>query len=383
MNNDQYLATTLFGLEELLADELNTLGARSVHISNRAVGFQGDRAMFYRANYHLRLALRVLRHLASFSVRREDEIYRSVRSIPWERYLDGRNTLVVDTVLVTERFRNAVYISQLVKDAIVDRLRDRTGIRPSVDLKDPDLRIRVHLNEKECNISLDGSGESLHKRGYRVRPHIAPLNEVLAAGMVLMSGWEPSKPFINPMCGSGTLCIEAGMISKGLPGGYFRSGFGFQRWRDYDQDLFETIRREHFLEAGAGFNIIACDNASPAIRASQHNFASAGMLGEIRIEKSSFEDLKPGTSDGWLMINPPYGERMEEENLHSMYAAMGTTLKHKYGGHEAWILSGNPGAMKHVGLRPGKRAELFNGPIRCKFHQYDLYEGSRKAKRTT
>ena len=375
---EQYLATTLFGLEELLAEELRSLGAESVIPHNRAVGFQGDNAMFYRANYHLRLALRVLKQLDSFKVQKENDIYRSIRGIPWENYLDADKMLAVDTVLATDRFKHAVYISQLAKDAIVDRMRDRTGKRPSVDLRDPDLRIRLHLNQTACNISLDGSGESLHKRGYRVQPYKAPLNEVLAAGMIKISGWNPSIPFINPMCGSGTLCIEAGMISKGLPGGYFRSEFGFQRWRDFDPGLFETIRRERFLPESGGLNIMACDHAFPAIRAIQDNLASAGMLGQVRLEKSSFEKWKTGTDKGLLMINPPYGERMEEEDMLAIYGSIGTQLKHRYSGHEAWILSGNPGALKHVGLKPDRRMELFNGPIRCKFHRYVLYEGSGK-----
>lgn len=377
---EQYLATTLFGLEEFLAEELRSLGAESVITHNRAVGFRGDNAMFYRANYHLRLALRVLKQLDSFKVQVENDIYHSIRGIPWEQYLDADKMLAVDTVLATDKFKHSVYISQLAKDAIVDRIRDKTGKRPSVDLKNPDLRIRIHLNEKDCNVSLDGSGESLHKRGYRVQPYKAPLNEVLAAGMIRISGWDPSIPFLNPMCGSGTLCIEAGMISKGLPGGYFRSEFGFQRWRDYDPALFETVRRERFLKETTDLNIMACDHAFPAIRATQDNLASAGMLGQIRLEKASFEKWKSGSDKGLLMINPPYGERMEEEDILSIYGSIGSTLKHSYMGHEAWILSGNPGALKHVGLKPDRRMELFNGPIRCKFHRYALYEGSKKSK---
>ena len=378
---EHYLATTLFGLEEILADELRSLGAESVIIHNRAVEFHGDRAMLYRANYHLRTALRVLKQLDSFPVHKENDIYRSIRGIPWEQFLDAGRTLAVDTVLATEKFKHSVYISQLAKDAIVDRIRDRSGKRPSVDLKNPDLRVRIHLNEKVCNVSLDGSGESLHRRGYRVQPYKAPLNVVLAAGMIKISGWDPSVPFINPMCGSGTLCIEAGMISKGLPGGYFRSEFGFQRWRDYDPDLFETIRRERFIQETSNPRIMACDHAFPAIRATQDNLASSGMLGQIRVDKSSFENWKTGSDKGLLMINPPYGERMEEADILAIYGNIGTVLKHKYSGHEAWILSGNPGALKHVGLKPGRRLDLFNGPIRCKLNQYSLYEGSKKEKK--
>lgn len=338
--------------------------------------------MFYRANYQLRTALRVLKPLGIFKVWKEDDIYQGIHGIAWEGYLDDQKTLAVDTVLATKRFTHSGYISQLVKDAVVDRIRERTGKRPSVDIKDPDLRIHIHLNEKTCNVSLDGSGESLHKRGYRVHGYTAPLNEVLAAGMIRISGWKPSTPFLNPMCGSGTLCIEAGMISKGLPGGYFRNEFGFQRWKDYNPEQFEMIRRERFLPDSGRLNIMACDHAFPAIRTAQQNLASAGMLGQIKLDRVSFEKWEVAGKEGLLMINPPYGERMDETDLTGIYSSIGTTLKHKYTGMEAWILSGNPGALKHIGLRPDKRLDLFNGPIRCKYQHYALYQGSKKAKQS-
>ena len=380
MNMNEYLATTLFGLEEVLVKELEMLGAASVKALNRAVSFKGDQAMFYRANYHVRTALRILRPLKSFPVRKEEEIYKGIRELPWEKYLNANSLIAVDTVLGTQRFKHSGYISQLVKDAVVDRIREGSGQRPSVDLKDPDVRIHIHLTERGCNVSLDGSGESLHKRGYRVQAHQAPLNEVLAAGMIGLSGWEPSRPFLNPMCGSGTLAIEAGMISKGLPGGYFRSDFGFQRWPDYDAALFETIRRERFLPPADNPSIRACDHAFPAIRSAQQNLASAGMLGEIKLERKSFESWDTGAKKGILIMNPPYGERMEEADLNGMYRSIGNVLKQKYPGFEAWILSGNAGALKHVGLQTSGRLVLFNGPIQCKYHKYSLYEGSKKAK---
>jgi putative N6-adenine-specific DNA methylase len=373
-----FIATTLYGLEEVLADELNSLGAGSVRPHNRAVSFSGDKKMLYRTNYHLRTALRVLKPLQAFPARNEEDIYRGIRDIAWEMVMGPESTLAVETVLVSNRYKHSGYISLKVKDGIVDRFRDRTGKRPSVDLKDPDVRIHIHLGDTHCNVSLDSSGESLHKRGYRSQPFKAPLNEVLAAGLIKLSGWEPGMRFVNPMCGSGTLAIEAGMMARGLPGGYFRPGFGFQAWKDYEPDLFESVRKERFLRESRDPEIMACDLAFPAIRAAQQNLARAGLLGKIDLVKSGFESwqLSPGT--GIIIMNPPYGERMEEDDLQALYKTIGDTLKRNFPGYQAWIFSGNPDAMKHIGLRTSRKLTLFNGPIKCKYHQYELYDGSKK-----
>ena len=372
------IATTLFGLEEVLADELTILGAGAVKTHNRAVSFSGDKKMLYRANYHLRTALRVLKPLHSFPARNEADIYKGIRDIAWEKVLGPENTLAVETVLVSDRYKHSGYISLKVKDGIVDRFRDRTGKRPSVDLKDPDVRIHIHLGDSHCNVSLDSSGESLHKRGYRTQPFIAPLNEVLAAGMIKLSGWEPGMRFVNPMCGSGTLAIEAGIMARGLPGGYYRQGFGFQAWKDYEPELFESIRKERFIEASKDTEIMACDLVFPAIRAAQQNMARAGLLGKIELVKSGFESWQLSGGAGIIIMNPPYGERMEEDDLLALYKTIGDTLKKNFTGYQAWIFSGNPDAMKYVGLRTSRKLTLFNGPIKCKYHQYELYDGSKK-----
>jgi len=374
----EFIATTLFGLEEVLAGELTSLGAGSVKPQNRAVSFSGDKKMLYRANYHLRTALRVLKPLRAFPARNEEDIYKGIRDIEWEGVMGPENTLAVETVLVSNRYKHSGYISLKVKDGIVDRFRDRTGKRPSVDLKDPAVRIHIHLGDSHCNVSLDSSGESLHKRGYRTQPFKAPLNEVLAAGLIKLTGWEPGMRFVNPMCGSGTLAIEAGIMARGLPGGYFRQGFGFQAWKDFEPDLFESVRRERFLKASNDTEIMACDLAFPAIRAAQQNLARAGLLGKINLVKSGFESWKISRGTGIVIMNPPYGERMEEDDLQALYKTIGDTLKRNFTGYQAWILSGNPDAMKYVGLRTSRKLTLFNGPIKCKYHQYELYGGSKK-----
>ncbi|MFC2098798.1 class I SAM-dependent RNA methyltransferase [Bacteroidota bacterium] len=372
------IATTLFGLEDILSGELQALGAESVRTHNRAVSFAGDKAMIYRANYHLRTALRILKPIRSFPAQNENDIYREIREIGWERHVETRDLIAVETVLLSKKYRHSGFISQRVKDGIVDRFRDRTGKRPSVDLKDPNVRIHIHLTDTHCSVSLDSSGDSLHKRGYRTQPYKAPLNEVLAAGMLYLSGWSPEIAFLNPMCGSGTLCIEAGMIARGLPGGHFRNGFGFQKWKDYDPVLFESIRRERYLTEHEKFRIYACDVAPEAIQATQQNLASAGMLGKVELKRTAFESWDIAMGEGILIMNPPYGERMEDGNLSELYRSIGDTLKQKYKGFQAWVLSGNPEALKHLGLRPEKKLSLFNGPIQCKYQKYDLYEGSRK-----
>ncbi len=372
------LATTLFGLEEVLAGELESLGADSVRIHNRAVSFAGDRAMMYRANYHLRTALRILKPLRSFPSGNEDDIYSGIKDMEWEKIIDASDLIAVETVLLSKHYRHSGFVSQRVKDGIVDRFRDRTGRRPSVDLKNPDVRIHIHLTDTHCSVSLDSSGDSLHKRGYRTQPYIAPLNEVLAAGMIFLAGWDPGKAFLNPMCGSGTLCIEAGMIARGIPGGYYRNGFGFQRWKDYDPVLYESVRRERYLTEHKEFIILACDVDASAIRATQQNLASAGMLGNVVVRKIAFESWDTDPEEGILIMNPPYGERLEGDNLIELYKSIGNTLKHKFMGFQAWVLSGNYEALKHLGLKPGKKVSLYNGPIQCKYHKYDLYKGSRK-----
>lgn len=373
-----YIATTLSGLEEVLADELTGLGAGSVRPHNRAVSFSGDKKMLYRANYHLRTALRVLKPIRAFPTRNEEDIYKGIRDMVWERIMTAESTLAVDTVLVSLRYKHSGYISQKVKDGIVDRFRDRTGKRPSVNPKDPDVRIHVHLGDTHCNVSLDSSGESLHKRGYRTQPYVAPLNEVLAAGLIKLSGWEPGMRFVNPMCGSGTLAIEAGIMARGLPGGYFRPEFGFQAWMDYEPDLFESVRKERFLKEYKDPEILACDLAMPAIRAAQQNLARAGLLGKIDLVKSSFESWRISPGTGIIIMNPPYGERIEETGLPELYKHIGDTLKKNFPGYQAWIFSGNPDALKHVGLGTSRKLTLYNGPIRCKYHLYELYGGSRK-----
>ncbi len=373
-----FIATSLYGLEEVLADELISLGAGSVRAHNRAVSFSGDKKMLYRANYHLHTALRVLKPLRAFPVKNEQDIYQGIRTIEWERIMDQDSRLAVETVLVSGRYKHSGFISQKVKDGIVDRFRDRTGKRPSVDLKDPDVRIHIHLGDTHCNVSLDSSGESLHKRGYRTQGYIAPLNEVLAAGLIKLSGWEPGLPFVNPMCGSGTLAIEAGIMARGLPGGYFRTRFGFQTWKDYEPDLFESVRKERFLKEYKDAQIKACDLAFPAIRVAQQNLARAGLLEKVDLVKTSFESWNLSSRQGVIIMNPPYGERMVEADLQELYKSIGDTLKKNFAGYQAWIFSGNPGAMKSVGLRTSRKLTLYNGPIKCKYHQYNLYDGSMK-----
>jgi putative N6-adenine-specific DNA methylase len=374
----EFIATTLYGLEQVLADELTSLGAGSVRARNRAVAFSGDKQMLYRANYHLRTALRVLKPILAFPARNEKDIYNGIKDIAWEGIMGPESKLAVETVLVSQNYKHSGFISLRVKDGIVDRFRDRTGKRPSVDLKNPDVRIHVHLGDTHCNVSLDSSGESLHKRGYRTQGFVAPLNEVLAAGLIKLTGWEPGIRFVNPMCGSGTLAIEAGIMARGLPGGYFRPGFGFQAWKDYEPELFESVRKERFLREFKDAEIMACDLAFPAIRAAQQNLARAGLLGKIDLVKSGFESWQLSPGSGIIIMNPPYGERMEETGLEQLYRNIGDALKRNFSGYEAWIFSGNPEAMKYVGLRTSRKLTLFNGPIKCKYHQFELYDGSRK-----
>jgi len=368
----------LHGLEQVLADEMQGLGMKDIQPGKRSVSFSGGLEDLYKANYGLHTALRILHELNQFQVTHPDKLYRQIYEMEWERWFTYKRTIAVDSVVSSDHFRHSGFVSQKVKDAVADRFRAKTGLRPSVDLKDPDVRIHIHIAGSRCSVSLDSSGESLHKRGYRRSSWMAPLNEVLAAGMILISGWTRNEPFIDPMCGSGTLLIEAAMIGKTLPAGIFREKFCFQKWRDYDEGLFEKVRQELIPGKDHKLVIEGSDISAEAIAAASKNIRQAGFRNDILLSRSSFQEISNSHSGGVIVTNPPYGERLEGEDMVKLYADLGNKLKQDYTGFRSWILSGNPEALKHIGLRTSRKMTLYNGPILCKFHRYDMYEGSKK-----
>lgn len=375
------IAKTMAGLEVVLAAELEALGATEVRTSARAVHFEGNLSVLYRANFEARTALRILWPIAEFAARNEDELYRRIHDIDWRQYMDVEDTFAVDAVAWSEVFRHSKFAALKTKDAIADRFRQELGKRPSVNVDQPDLRVHVHISGLSVSVSLDSSGESLHRRGYRLRGGPAPINEALAAGMVMLSGWKAERPFIDAMCGSGTLLIEAALIAGGIPPQWQRRVFGFQKWKNYEPELWEQIRRSALAHVPDKWPVIrGYDHDRRALRTAAENIDAAHLGGKIVLEHASFEQLTPPPAPGLLMMNPPYDERIPLEEAVPFYKSIGDTLKQNWAGYDAWIISANLEALKHLGLRPSRRISLFNGPLECKFQKYELYSGRDRHK---
>ena len=382
MKKFDIIAKTLFGFENILADELQALGASNIELLTRAVKYQGDMAMLYKSNLHLRTAIKILKPIATFEILNETELYESIKSIAWDQYMSADKTFAIDGIVSSEKFTHSQFVALKSKDAIVDQFREKTGARPSVEIEDPDVRINVHIADTTCTVSLDSSGKSLGKRGYKLEQTFAPLSEVLAAGMVILSGWDREREFIDPMCGSGTIPIEAALFAGNIAPGKFRS-FTFEKWNDFDSALWKKIKAEAEQQEKPIKAIIkGFDIDRKAIRIELANAERAGVDKYITFDRIDFFKTKPETDNALVLMNPPYGERLEErEEMIPLYQEIGTHLKHSYDGADAWILSGNLEALKFIGLRPSKKIKLYNGPIECKFHKYELYRGSKKASK--
>ncbi|NCA74970.1 MAG: RNA methyltransferase [Alphaproteobacteria bacterium] len=372
------IAKTVSGLEPVLAEELTLLGVPDVMVLNRAVSFTGDKATMYRVNYLCRTALRILKPLFHFEIGDQDTLYEQINAYPWEAVMDVGQTFAIDAVISYTVFTNSQFVAQRAKDAIADRFRQIGGKRPSVDLDHPDLKINVHLFRDLCTVSVDSSGQSLHRRGYRKSAGPAPINEVLAAGLIRLSGWSPEFPLLDPMCGSGTILIEAAMLAKQIPAGYFRKDYGFMTWRDYDNALWEEVRKASDARiTTTGIQIAGFDRASRAIMSATENLQLTGLKEEIRLETISFEDSAPPFEKGFIISNPPYDERLKLDDSVAFYKMIGNVMKRKYAGYTAWLISSDLEALKFVGLRPSRKITIFNGPLECRFMKFDLFEGKK------
>jgi putative N6-adenine-specific DNA methylase len=374
------VATTQQYLEPVLVNELLNIGATDVEKHNRAVSFTGDLGVMYRANLCTRTALKVLVPFVKFKARNERDLYEEIRRIDWETYLDVDGTLAVHTSLSTDYFNHSQFVSQKTKDAIVDRFRDKFGRRPSVDIADPHLSIAVHIVRDEVSISFDSSAESLHRRGYRTEQTLAPINEVTAAGMIMLTGWDGKGAFVDPMCGSGTILIEAALYAKNIAPGLFKKRFGFMHWKNYDRKLWESIvteARANIRETDTVF--IGSDKTFKAIEIARANATRAGLDEDIRLSNKRFEEVKPPQGvAGLVVMNPPYGERLPIEEIGPFYKEIGDKLKQDFDGYTAWIISSNVSALKKVGLAASQRLTLFNGPLECKYYKFELYKGSKR-----
>jgi len=375
------VAKTLFGFEDLLADELLKLGAQDIEKGVRSVSFVGDKGFMYKSNLALRTAIKILKPIKSFWVKNEDDLYNQIHKIKWEDYLKPTGTLAVDATVHSQTFTHSKFVALKTKDAIVDRFREISGDRPNVDLRFPDLKVNVHIDRNQCTISLDTSGESLHRRGYKTDTNIAPISEVLAAGLVLLSGWDGQSDFMDPMCGSGTLLIEAAMIACNIPPNLMRKEFAFERWQDWDVELFETIE-ESLLKKTRDFHykIIGYDKAPSAVRKAKQNVANAHLDAFISIKHDDFfKTEKTGEEKLHMVFNPPYGERLEID-MENFYKSIGDTLKQGYSNTDAWFITSNLEALKHVGLRPSRKIKVFNGKLESRLVKYEMYAGSKKGK---
>lgn len=378
----ELIAKTFMGLEPVLAEELTNLGANNVEIGRRMVSFTGDKEMMYRANFQLHTAIRILKPIKHFKAQSADDVYEEVKSIDWTQYLDNKKTFAVDSVVFSEEFRHSKFVAYKVKDAIVDQFREQTGTRPNVSVTNPDLRLHIHIAEDNATLCLDSSGESLHRRGYRQESVEAPLNEVLAAGMILMSGWKGDSDFIDPMCGSGTLLIEAALIAHNMSPGIFRKEFAFEKWPDFDKDLFDEIYNDDSQEKEFDHHIYGYDIDMKAVNTARLNVKAAGLTKSITVEQQDFKDFKKPAGPAIIITNPPYGERISTPNLLATYKMIGEKLKHEFQGNEAWVLSYREECFDAIGLKPSIKIPVFNGSLECEFRRYQMFEGKLREFRS-
>lgn len=369
---------TLAGLEALAAEELKKAGATNIAPGRRGVSFEGDAKALYTICMHSRFAVRVLRFLTSFEAKTPDDLYRMGARFAWEEMLRPDGSFVIDATVHSEGFSHSHFAALKLKDAIVDRFRGKTGQRPSIDKHHPDLRINLHISGAQVTLSIDASGEQLSRRGYRPSTARAPLNEVLAAGLLALSGWRPGTPLYDPMCGSGTFSTEAALWASGLPIQAGRKHFAFMDWSDFDAEVWQEVRREAMASIQAVETpIFASDMHPGAIRQVRESLEGADVEDLVQVRHLDFFQLEPQTEGGVLVLNPPYGERMDPGDVVGLYEQIGDRLKFHWPGFEAWIISSNEEALKRVGLRPHKRHPVYNGSLECKWAGFSMYKGSK------
>ncbi|MBR5456936.1 MAG: RNA methyltransferase [Bacteroidaceae bacterium] len=381
MGEFEMIAKTFQGLEEVLAKELVALGANNVQLGRRMVSFTGDKALMYKANFHLRTAVRILKPIMNFKAADADEVYEFIKKVEWEQYLDSRSTFSVDAVVYSDVFRHSKFVAYRVKDAIADYFNEKYGERPSVRLNNPDLIFHIHIAGEECTLAFDSSGESLHRRGYRVETGAAPINEVLAAGMIMLTGWNGECDFIDPMCGSGTIPIEAALIARNIAPGVYRKGYAFEKWNDFDSELFKSIYDDDSAEREFKHKIYGYDVDGRMVACARRNVKSAMMGDIVEIECRDIKDFVEPQERALMIVNPPYGERLVLENLLGVYKELGSRLKHAFQGNEAWIISSSYDCFDQVGLKASARIPLYNGDLDCEFRKYELFQGKYKGFR--
>ena len=378
MKKVKLIAKTFQGLEDVLAQELTELGAENIEKGRRVVSFEGDKEMMYRANFELRTAIRILKPIATFQAKTADEVYDEVKKVDWTQYLELNTTFAVDSVVYSDDFRNSKFVSYKVKDAIVDFFREKTGQRPNISVADPNIRFNMHISDESCTLSLDSSGESLHKRGYRKATVESPINEVLAAAMIRMTGWKGECDLIDPMCGSGTILIEAALIARNIAPGIFRKNYAFEKWKDFDSDLLQKIYNDDSKERDFTHHIYGYDNDGSAIAVSNQNIKSAGLTNEITVAFQPIQKFTQPAEKAIIVTNPPYGERVSSPNLLGLYKSIGEILKHQFVGNDAWLIGYHEETFEQIGLKPSLKISLYNGALNCLFNKYTIFNGQLK-----
>lgn len=378
----EMIAKTFMGLEPVLAKELTVLGANNIQIGRRMVSFSGNKEIMYRANFQLHTAIRILKPIAHFKAQSADDVYNEIMKIDWEKYLTLDTTFAVDTVVFSEEFRHSKFVAYKVKDAIVDQFRDKTGKRPNISISTPDIRLHMHIADDDCTLSLDSSGDSLHRRGYRQENVEAPINEVLAAGLIMMTGWQGETDFIDPMCGSGTILIEAALIAKNMAPGIFRKEFAFEKWNDFDSELFDEIYNDDSMEREFNHKIIGYDVDMKAVNTALMNVKAAGFSNDITVSQADFKNFTQPVEKAIMVTNPPYGERISTPNLLETYKMIGERLKHQFIGNDAWVLSYREECFDQIGLKPSIKIPVFNGSLECEFRKYQMFDGKYKEFRS-
>ena len=377
----ELIAKTFQGLENILAKELTDLGANNIQIGRRMVSFTGDKALMYKANFALRTAIRILKPIKHFKAQTADQVYDAIKKMDWSQYLTNETSFAVDSVVFSKEFRHSKFVAYKVKDAIVDYFREKTGSRPNISITNPDLQLHIHIAEDDCTLSLDSSGESLHRRGYRQESVEAPLNEVLAAAMILMTGWDGECDLIDPMCGSGTIAIEAALIARNIAPGVFRKEYAFEKWNDFDQELFDTIYNDDSKEREFTHKIYGYDINRNAVEIALKNVKAAGLSKEIEINQKDFHQFTRPEEKCIMVTNPPYGERISTPDLLGLYRTIGERLKHQFQDYDAWILSYREECFEQIGLKPSIKIPLYNGSLECEFRKYQIFSGKYKDMR--
>lgn len=374
--------TTFFGLEEILAKELMQLGGKDITVFKRGVSVVGDLGFLYKANLCLHTALKVIIPITKFTADNEHELYDAIKLIDWERFISNTDSIMIESVLNSEIFTHSQFVSQKIKDGIVDRFREKTGKRPDVDLLHPSFKLYVHIYKNEVSLNLDSSGDPLYKRGYRSDINEAPMKEVLAAGLVKLSGWEKHLLLVDGMCGAGTIAIEAALWANNIPPGYYRNEFGFMRWRNFDETTYETIFESSINKIkNDKVEIIANDIDAPTIKKAKTNTKNAKVDDVVTCTNESFFDMQPTRQGGVVILNPPYGERLPVEEIEKLYKEIGNKLKKDFKGFNAWVITSSPEAVKSIGLRPSRRIQVYNGSLECRYLKFELYDGSKKASK--